>query len=182
MKLPMPGHPRPSANFVAPLEMLYACHQRIHRQCATLRRLVPHLQAHGADTQAREAAAQVLRYFDTAAVHHHADEEEDLFPALLESMAGSDAVCLHEIIDALGQQHRELELRWRAIRPVLERAAAGESAALDGTDVDALVEAYAAHIAREDGVLLPMAARLLGEAELQRIGDAMRARRGLVAD
>ena len=60
--------------------MLAACHLRIEQQCSTLRRLVPHLLAHGADSQARQAAASVLRYFQTAAIDHHADEEEDLFP------------------------------------------------------------------------------------------------------
>ena len=93
----IPGFSAPSAGFEAPLEMLSACHFRIERQCATLRRLVPHLATHGADTEARTAAANVMRYFDTSAKHHHADEEEDLFPALIESMAGSDPVCLREL-------------------------------------------------------------------------------------
>ena len=179
MNLPMPGHSSPSASFEAPLEVLQACHQRIHKQCATLRRLVPHVAAHGADDAAREAAAQVLRYFDTAAQHHHADEEQDLFPALLESMAGSDAVCLRELIGGLITQHRELDARWRVLRPVLDRITAGDDARLDGAAVEALAEAYAVHIEREEGELLPMAGRLLGDAELQRIGTAMRGRRGL---
>lgn len=179
MNLPMPGHSSPAASFEAPLEMLLACHQRIHKQCATLRRLVPHVAAHGADDAAREAAAQVLRYFDTAAQHHHADEEQDLFPALLESMAGSDAVCLRELIDGLMAQHRELDARWRGLRPALDRIAAGDDAVLDSAAVEGLAEAYAAHIEREEGELLPMAARLLGDGELQRMGLAMRGRRGL---
>lgn len=181
MKLPMPGHHSPSAGFDVPLEMLRACHERIRRQCDTLRRLVPHLQAHGADAQAREAAAQVLRYFDTAAVHHHADEEHDLFPALLESMAGSDAVCLRELIDALHTQHRELDAHWRAVRRELVDIAGGGSATLDAAAVEALAEAYAAHIEREEAELLPMAARLLDGSALQRIGAAMRERRGIAA-
>jgi hemerythrin-like domain-containing protein len=179
MILPMPGQASPSASFESPLEMLYACHQRIHKQCATLRRLVPHLAAHGADDQAREAALQVLHYFDTAAPHHHADEEQDLFPAMFESMAGSDAVCLRELIDGLVKQHRELDVRWCEIRRVLDRIAAGDRVTLDAAAIDAMAEAYAAHIAREEGELLPMAARLLGEADLQRIGAAMRKRRGI---
>jgi len=97
----LPGSCAPGAGFEAPLEMLSACHARIERQCATLRRLVPHLAAHGTDADARAAAAAVMRYFDTSAVHHHADEEADLFPALLEAIPGSDPVCLRELVDAL---------------------------------------------------------------------------------
>jgi hemerythrin-like domain-containing protein len=160
--------------------MLSACHGRVERQCATLRRLVPHLAARGADAQARTAAANVMRYFDTSAKHHHADEEEDLFPALIESMAASDAVCLHGLIDGLKADHRALEAAWRRLRPVLERIAAGEPAPLDAAAVEALVGLYERHIAREESELLPMAARLLGEHELAGIGRAMRARRGIV--
>ena len=79
------------------------------------------MAAHGADRQAREAAAAVMRYFDTSARHHHADEETDLFPALIESMAGSDAVCLRELTAALTADHRALEQRWGRLRRRLER-------------------------------------------------------------
>lgn len=61
------GLSSPSASTEAPLEMLAACHGRVEQQCRTLLRLVPHLQAHGADPSARQAARAVMRYFDTAA-------------------------------------------------------------------------------------------------------------------
>ena len=111
-----PQRREPSASFEVPLEMLSACHLRIEQRCDTLRRLVPHLAARGADPEAREAAASVLRYFDTAAIDHHADEEEDLFPALIESMAGSDAVCIRDLTQGLAADHRELEARWSLLR------------------------------------------------------------------
>jgi hemerythrin-like domain-containing protein len=157
--------------------MLAACHGRIESQCATLRRLVPHLAANGADSQARSAAANVMRYFDTSARHHHADEEEDLFPALIESMAGSDAVCLREMIQGLTADHRALEAAWQRLRRVLEWIAAGEFSPLAADDVEAMIDLYERHIEREESELLPMAARLLNEDDLARIGRAMRARR-----
>jgi iron-sulfur cluster repair protein YtfE (RIC family) len=110
--------------------MLSACHDRMQRQCATLKRPVPYLAEHGADEAARKAAANVMRYFDTSAKHHHADEEEDLFPALIESMAGSDAVCLRELTERLKADHRALEMAWQCVRTVLEKVARGESVRL----------------------------------------------------
>lgn len=169
----------PAAGAEAPLEILSACHDRVERQCATLRRLVSHLAAQGADREARTAAANVMRYFDTSAKHHHADEEEDLFPALIESMAGSDAVCLREMIEGLKADHRALEAAWRRLRGVLERIAAGESVPLASDDVEALAGLYERHIEREESELLPMAARLLSEDDLARVGRAMRERRGI---
>ncbi|MCE9660773.1 MAG: hemerythrin domain-containing protein [Burkholderiales bacterium] len=180
MNRAVPGFSAPAAGFEVPLEMLAACHLRILHQCSILRRLVPHLAAHGVDAQAREAAAGAVRYFETAAKDHHADEEDDLFPALMESMAGSDAICLRELTAALGAEHRELEAQWRRLRPALERIAANEPAPLAASGVEAMVELYERHIAREDLELLPMAARLLTDEELDRIGRSMRERRGVL--
>jgi hemerythrin-like domain-containing protein len=182
MNASLPGHSTPTAGFEVPLEMLSACHLRIEQQCSTLRRLGRHLATRGADAEARAAAASVIRYFEQAARDHHADEEEDLFPALIESMAGSDAVCLRELTQGLAAEHRELETRWRRIRCALERVVANESASLAASDVDAFVGLYEHHIEREERELLPMAARLLSDAELDRIGRAMRERRGIGLD
>ena len=175
----LPGHTSPTVGFEAPLAMLSACHGRIEQQCATLRRLVTHVAVHGTDAAAREAAAGVMRYFDSAAVNHHADEERDLFPALMEAMAGSDAVCLRELTAGLAAEHRQLEAHWRRVRDALAALAAGAAASLVVDDVEALVSLYEQHIAREEAELLPMAARLLGDDELDRVGRLMRARRGI---
>jgi hemerythrin-like domain-containing protein len=181
MNKTVPGHFSPSAGFEAPLEMLSACHARIERQCSTLRRMLPYLARCGADAEARAAARAVMHYFDTSAPQHHADEEEDLFPALIESAAGSDAVCLRTSIAALSADHRALEAGWQRVRGVLERVAAGEPVLLDADDVESLIEAYARHIRREEDELLPMAQRLLDDAALARVGRAMRERRGIGA-
>ena len=179
MSIDMPGHSAPSAGFEVPLEMLSACHHRIEHQCATLRRLLPHVAAHGADADARTAAARVLRYFDTAGQQHHTDEEENLFPALIESMAGSDAVCLRALIDRLMADHRELDAHWQRVRVALLHVVAGDDAALPSADVEALVGLYEQHIELEERELLPMAARLLSDDVLESIGRAMRERRGV---
>jgi len=175
----LPGHSSPAVGFEVPLEMLAACHGRVQHQCETLQRLLAHLKDHGADRPAQEAARAVMRYFDTAARHHHEDEEQDLFPALLESMAGSDATCLRELTAALCNDHRALERRWAGLRQRLSQVTEGHAASLDDHDVTAFVQLYEQHIAREEDELLPMAARLLSDAELDRIGLAMRIRRGL---
>jgi hemerythrin-like domain-containing protein len=161
--------------------MLSACHHRIESQSETLRRLVPHLAEQGADEPARAAATAVMRYFDTAALQHHADEEEDLFPALLESMAGSDPVCLRELTQLLSSEHRELEARWRRLRGALSDVLLGDAGGLQDADVEAFTGLYARHIQREEQELLPMAKRLLGDVELEAVGRAMRERRGISA-
>jgi hemerythrin-like domain-containing protein len=179
MTITLPGHSSPTVGFEVPLEMLAACHLRVQDQCSTLLRLAPHIAAHGSDRPAREAATAVMRYFDTSARHHHDDEERDLFPALMASMAGSDAVCLRELTAALTAEHRELETLWQALRAVLAPVAAGQTALLAQDDVSRFAQLYQRHIAREESELLPMAERLLSDAELDRIGVAMRRRRAV---
>lgn len=179
----LPGHSSPAVGFEVPLEMLAACHGRVQHQCETLLRLLAHLASHGADRPAQEAAQAVMWYFDTAARHHHEDEELDLFPALVESMAGSDAVCLRELTASLCSDHRQLEQRWRALRERLVQIADGHGtvSTLADADVTGFIALYEQHIAREESELLPMAGRLLSDVELDRIGRAMRARRGLTS-
>jgi len=179
MATDFPGYSGPTASTEAPLEMLAACHVRIQRQCATLSRLVPHLAQHGSDGQARSAAANIVRYFDSSALDHHQDEEQDLFPALIESMAGSDAVCIKALTQGLSDEHRKLEQGWRTLKPLLERIAAGEPATLAADAVARFVDLYEQHIRREEDELLPMAARLLGDTDIDSIGRAMRLRRGI---
>ncbi len=179
MSMNFPGYSARAAGTEAPLERFSAFHASVGLQCATLRRLIPHLAAHGANEEARTAATNVMRYFDTSAKQHHADEEEVLFPALIESMAGSDAVCLREMIDRLTLDHRALEAAWWRLRAVLERVAAGESVPLASDDVEALVGLYERHIERKESELLPMAARLLSDDDLARVDRAIRERPGI---
>ncbi len=175
----LPGQGTPAAGFEVPLEMLSACHGRVERQCQTLRRLVPHLATHGSDADARKAAANVMRYFDTSAQDHHADEEVDLFPALLQAAAGDDAERVSALVALLLAEHRDLATHWQRVRAKLVRVAAGEPETLDAGEVELMVTRYEQHIAREEAELLPMAGRLLDLSTLDDIGRAMRRRRGL---
>jgi hemerythrin-like domain-containing protein len=178
-KISFPGFDAPAAGFEAPLEMLSACHGRVERQCQTMLRLVPHLAANGPDQAAREAAQNIMRYFDTSAKHHHADEEEDLFPALLLWAPDAELARLRELIDALCVQHRELELAWSQVRWKLEGIWLGMTPDLGAEEVERMVELYRLHIAREEAELLPFGARVLGDAQLDVVGRAMRLRRGI---
>jgi hemerythrin-like domain-containing protein len=170
-----------SAGIADPLAMLSTCCARIGHHLAALQRLVDQLADGGPDEDAQVAVAQLIEKVDPSLCQHHADEEEDLFPALIEAMAGSDAVCVREMTAHLSAQHRELAARWRRVRVQLERLAAGERALIERADVDALIDLHQRHIEREERELLPMAARLLSDDDVVRIGRAMRARRGIAS-
>jgi hemerythrin-like domain-containing protein len=161
MRITLPGQASAAATTEVPLEMLSACHGRVHTQCETLQRLCDHLPGHGADTAALEAVEAVLRYFRQAAPHHHADEEADLFPALLDVASGPEHDAVRRLTRTLVEDHRALEGLWQRLEGELERVRAGDADALTRDTVDRFVTAYATHIDLEESQLLPLAARLL---------------------
>ena len=139
---------------------------------ATLNRLRRHLPEHHADADARAAATAILRYFDTAAINHHADEEQSLFPRLV--VAAPDVRVLARQLE---REHEALAARWARLRPLLSAIVARGGAYLPVKDVDLFCAAYAAHIAREEGELLPRAEQVLTPKALAAIGAEMAARR-----
>jgi hemerythrin-like domain-containing protein len=167
----------PAASFEQPFEMMCACHEKMQRTLALLERLRSHLVEHGADEQARQAARDVMRYFDKAAPQHHRDEELHVFPPLL---AGSDAATT-AVVDRLRQEHVQMEARWESARSVLTAIADGQLPAPGASDeaaLDAFSSLYADHIAAEEQIAYPAAAALLGADAITAMGREMAARRG----
>jgi hypothetical protein len=162
------------------LALLTDLHARTLHQCASLRRLAHDLAERGCDDQARSAAETLLRYFDVIPPRYYSDEEDDLFPALLESMAGSDAVCLRDLTAGMALQHRVLETMWGRLRKALAAVANGQHTLLDSAEVAAFAALNESHIEREQTELLPMAQRLLTDDALAQIGASMRERHRVI--
>ncbi len=163
----------PGAGFDAPFDMLAACHERVERSLALLERLAAHLPAHGADAAARDAARDVLRYFDLAAPHHHQDEERHVLPAL--RAAGQGALA-----DRVVAEHEALVAAWAALRPGLQ--ALVDSATVPDPQRDrwaGFCAAYRAHAALEDTQVFAPARALLDAAAQAAMGREMAARRGV---
>lgn len=161
----------PAPSFDHPLEMLRACHGKILRQCDTLQKLATHLVSHGCDKDAQQAAAGILRYFDTAGQFHHQDEEENLFPALRASAE-------LPLLDKLLSEHEMMQTAWQALRPVLMQLTEGNNTTLDETLTQPFIAAYTNHIKLENTELLPLAARMLNSSQLLQLGQRMAERRG----
>jgi hemerythrin-like domain-containing protein len=169
----------PAPGFDEPLEMLEACHGRIEAQLATLEKLVAHLERAGCDAQARQAADREMRYFDTAGINHHRDEDEDLFPVLRAAAAqkGSDVVAgkLYE----LEMEHESMDAFYARLRRQLEALLIeGSEAKLDAGDVERFAWVYRKHMSVESEFVLPFARETLTEAQRARLGASMAARRG----
>ena len=170
---------RSHTDFDQPLQLLAELHGRLQGQCDALVRLQERLATADASSAVRAAAGSVRRAFERIAGPLHQAEEQDLFPALLESTAGADAACICEMIDARAAEHRDIEARWLGIRQWLEAVEAGYPGMPQRDDVEAFASLCRRHLVQEDQELLPMAERLLSDAALTGIGEAMRRREPL---
>ena len=166
----------PAPTFEQPFDMLEACHERVHRSLDLLARLRAHVVTHGADDQARQAAIDVLRYFDVAAPAHHLDEELHVFPPMLEHGCEATVAVVHR----LQADHVQMDARWQAARPVLVALASGMRNSLDAAGnaaLDAFAGLYAEHIRVEEEIAYPEVKALLDEATVAAMGEEMRRRR-----
>jgi len=176
-----PGFQSPAAGFEAPFEMLGACHERVERTLDLLERLQRHVQTHGCDAQASQAATDVMRYFDMAAPLHHQDEELHVFPAIL---SGTDAPAAR-LVRQLIAQHRQMELLWAQMREVLSGLIDNADLpplpfqGLDASKVAEFTAVYREHIRLEESNAYPAAQAVLGDDHLHAMGADMMRRRGV---
>ena len=157
--------------FDEPLSMVLTCHDRVRHFARLSRRLGAHIAERGADDEAAQAAASILRYFDIAAPLHHADEEQDLFPAL----RALNVPTLDLTIDALEAEHEDLERLWQSIRPWLGATTRHELVAQPDT-LPEFAARYVQHAEQEEAELYGAMASL-SYSVLVSIGRSMSARR-----
>lgn len=167
----------PGPTFDEPFEMLQACHERLGRMLALLQKLRSKMRAREADEQVRQAARDVMRYFDIAAPQHHRDEELHVFPSLL----GLPDAGLVEVVARLQQDHLQMDSRWVAARSLLEEVAEGQRSSFNEADdavLDAFVHLYEGHIEAEESIAYPRAVAAMDADRVRAMGDEMKARRG----
>ncbi len=177
-RVSLPGMHTPDAGFDQPFEMLDACHDRVRRSLDLLARLRSYLRDKGCDDSARQAARDVLRYFDMAAPLHHEDEERHVFPPLLAQAADAPLLAL---VRQLQRDHVQRAERWAAARGALQAMGDGQWQAFTpahGAALDDFAACYADHLRHEDESIYPAARALLDAPAQQAMGREMAARRG----
>lgn len=157
-------------SFDNPMELLGACHDNVRRFTGQLAQLVNLQRENSFDENAKTLATQILRYFDQAAPHHHADEEENLFPALL----GLNDEALNANIKRLYQEHQQMAAAWQLLRPQLIQIQNKQAA--DLSSASTFCKLYEEHALFEDEQIYPHAQSLQPET-LQQLGLLMAERR-----
>jgi hemerythrin-like domain-containing protein len=163
----------------APVQAFSSCHQGIVAQLSELDRL-PALAAAAALAQRIAKAADA--FFSEVVLAHHAEEEQELFPAVLASaQAGAERERVKGIVERLTREHRHIESAWREIAPAVHQLAKGHEAALDATRIGAFVAEYRMHADHEEREFLPLASQILGRNgnHMAALGASLHARHAL---
>lgn len=143
-----------------PLQQFSNCHAGILKQLNSLAQL-PGLARAAAG--ARRCAADTVVFFRDVIYEHHAQEEKELFPAVLASATpGDERRQVEQVVERLTREHREIEAGWEQIERALKHLAKGREAALDERAVGELVSRYQGHATYEEQVFLPLSERILG--------------------
>ena len=154
-------HPNPDpAARDEPLANFSQCHVGITRQLAQLASLPPLLEP---AAQARRIARDTVAFFRGAVHEHHAEEEQELFPAVLASATrGPEREQVQVIVDRLVAEHRQIEAMWSRLEPALRAVGKGLDAEVDATAVQRLVDTYIGHARYEEQEFLPLSQTILG--------------------
>jgi hypothetical protein len=164
----------PLALLDEPLDYILADHGRKRQICASL------LEIAGARKVSRLAADRITAFLIGELRLHHADEDEDLFPALRRRLLPDDDLGL--VLARLGEDHRRSEAMIDAAASALTRNPAADPVRLSSGECE-LLQVYAnaeqRHLALENGVVMGIARVRLTRGDLKAISDTMKARRGV---
>ena len=143
----------------APLTSFSQCHAGITAQMAVLNELPALVEA---AHRAREVARGTVALFEQSVFAHHADEERELFPAVLRSAAdGEERQRVQQIIEQLVSEHRALEGLWKRLEPSVNAIANGRLGEIDAGLAHHLSRGYLQHARFEEDEFLPLAERIL---------------------
>jgi hemerythrin-like domain-containing protein len=169
---------KPDSGFDDPIGMLKDCHRRIESFLQILGIVADRATGRALTDEESAAVRSALQYFRSGGRRHSADEEESLFPRLRAQIGPDDA----EEIVGLEEDHRKAD----ALHSVVEGLysawiAAGRLSSADDQQLKSatkqLSRLYEGHIATEETIVFPRAAKLLDWGTIAAIGQEFRARR-----
>lgn len=160
-----------SVTFAEPIDMLYACHEKVRRFCSQIDMLPAYLAENGFNTIAEQAVKQIVQYFNVAAPLHHQDEEQDFFPLLLQYAPEAQSS-----IEKLEEQHESLHESWQALYEEFTRLKTDPQHVPNGQLMKRFTESYAAHLSLEEP-LFELGKKHIPAGKLAEAGEKMAARR-----
>jgi hemerythrin-like domain-containing protein len=149
----------PAEGEASPLNEFSQCHTGI---LAQLDKLADFAEQVAAAERCRQTATALLALFSRGVLEHHAEEESELFPAVLRSALPAESEAVREQAERLTREHRVIESLWKRIEGAVGAVAKGKHAQIDDDVVRELVRLYRTHATFEEEEFLPLSAGILG--------------------
>lgn len=160
-----------------PLEDFSGCHEGIIENFRQLQKLVELTGQVEMSPEIKQLASKLLDFFKAVVLEHHAEEEQELFTAVMDSASkGAEADLAQTYIDQLIAEHRQLESMWASIEPDIQHLSRGKTARLDRDLAQELATQYLAHATFEEQYFLPLSARILSNNDLSALGLSLHMR------
>ena len=158
-----------------PLAAFTRCHLGIVSQLEQTAQLASLVDA---AQRARQVAQDTLHLFHHVLLPHHADEEAELFPAVLQACTPGERPGVQEMVDRLKREHAMVALLWDALEPAVRAAAHGHAKEIDGELLEQLVRSFLRHARYEETAFLPLAETILrrGAHDLEALDLALHLR------
>lgn len=150
----------PSPDSQAPLADFSQAHAGIMDRLKTLQEMPALIEP---AQRLRDLADDLARFFQEVVLEHHKEEERELFPAVLASAReGEERARIKRLVDQLTDEHRDVEAKWKRLRPHILKLARGQAAEVDPVVISNLVKQYERHARFEEAEFLPLAHAILG--------------------
>lgn len=161
----------------SPLNEFSGCHENIFENFRQLQAMLELLYKDGRADEVRVMAKAQLTFFKDVVFVHHAEEEHELFTAVMDSATeGDEAGQARKYIKRLVAEHRNLEAMWATIESDIRRLAKGKKAELDSEIAEKLARDYLAHATFEEQYFLPLSAKILSKSDLSALGMSLHMR------
>lgn len=160
-----------------PLNEFSGCHENITANFQRLQVLLGLVRTQAGAPEIKQIARELLAFFKDVVLEHHAEEEQELFVAVMDcAEKGGEASMARQSIKRLVAEHRVLEGKWAQLEPDIKRLAKGKAADLDIELAEDLAIQYLAHAAYEEQHFLPLSAKILNKNEMSALGLSLHMR------
>lgn len=113
--------------------------------------------------QLNSTLSRIERFFHDVVRTHHAEEEQQLFSAVLASTSpGEESTNVQQMIVRLTAEHRKIESAFGVLIPEIRSLMKNPDAELSVNNLESLVEQYLEHARFEENYFLPLAHKILG--------------------
>ncbi|MEH6578618.1 MAG: hemerythrin domain-containing protein [Amphritea sp.] len=147
------------------------CHIGIIKNFEQLRNLAIIEIQDPVQTEVKQTADKLYKFFREVVLTHHEEEEQELFTVVRDcARPGEELNTAEAMVKRLTNEHRSLEKQWKKIEADIKKLSKGKKVDLNKAATIKMAEDYLAHADYEEREFLPLSAEILKDTGLSSLG------------